>query len=600
MVVAPEHALVDGLLVEQAGEQTDALSKYAQAARNRSDLERQQDKSKTGVFSGLRAINPATGKHIAIWVADYVLMGYGHGAIMAVPAHDERDHEMAEAFGLPIVQVVEPLDSKKISGCYAEPGRNLNSKNAEVSLDGLETQAAKTRITEWLTQKGLGKKQVNYKLRDWLFSRQRYWGEPFPIVFDDAGNHHPVAESALPVRLPELSDFKPEQSDEPRPLLARAGDWARTTAGAASAEGLPSDAAVTRELNTMPNWAGSCWYYLRFCDPKNRERPIGEAASRYWLGDNGVDLYVGGAEHAVLHLLYARFWHHVLYDLGHVSSQEPFRKLFHQGLITSFAYQRKDRSLVPLDQVEERDGVLVERETGAVVTQSVAKMSKSLKNVVNPDEVIAEHGADTFRLYEMYMGQLEASKPWNTRDISGLFRFLQRTWRLLLDERTGALALCEAPDPELEKQVHRAIAKVTADIERLAFNTAIAALIKLVNDATQLGGFTREQAHRFARLLAPFAPHIAEELWARLGERESISYAAWPEHDQAQLHEAEVELPVAIAGKVRGHIRVPSDADAASIEKIALADAKVQELIGGKAIRKLIVVPGRMVNLVLG
>jgi leucyl-tRNA synthetase len=600
MVVAPEHPLVDALLSAPAKE-TDpaAVREYVARARNRSDLERQTDKTKSGVRSGVHAINPATGQRVPVWIADYVLMGYGHGAIMAVPAHDERDYEFAKAFGLPVAQVVEPADGSKIEGCFSEPGRNLSSRNASVSLDGLPTAEAKQRIGEWLEHEQLGRRHINYKLRDWLFSRQRYWGEPFPIVWDEQGNHHAVREQALPVKLPELADFKPEESDDPKPLLAKAGAWVRTTAGEAGVADLPAGAKVTRETNTMPNWAGSCWYYLRFCDPKNAQRIAGEAAERYWMGDNGVDLYVGGAEHAVLHLLYARFWHHALYDLGHVHSAEPFRKLFHQGLITSFAFQREDRTLVPSDQVHVIDEAnAVETATGKPVVQITAKMSKSLKNVINPDDVIAEYGADTFRLYEMYMGPLESSKPWNPRDISGLHRFLQRTWRLLVDEQSGALKLRAEPDAAVEKILHRTIAKVQEDLERLAFNTAIAALIKLVNEAGTAGGLTRDQADRFLRVLAPFAPHASEELWEKIGRAAPISTQPWPAHDAAQLMDESFEMPIAIKGKVRSRLTVPSQADAATLEKIALADTRVQELIAGKVVRKVVVVPGKMINIV--
>jgi leucyl-tRNA synthetase len=349
----------------------------------------------------------------------------------------------------------------------------------------------------------------------------------------------------------------------------------------------------------MPNWAGSCWYYLRFCDPKNPNRFASDESVRYWLGEGGVDLYVGGGEHAVLHLLYARFWHQVLHDLGHVPSREPFKKLFHQGLITSYAYQREDKTLVPSDEVDVlADDRFVERATGKPLAQTIAKMSKSLKNVVNPDDVIVEYGADTFRLYEMYMGPLEASKPWNTRDITGLHRFLQRVWRLLLDEESGALRLREQPDPEIEKLLHRTIAKVQDDIERLAFNTAIATLIKLVNEAGGTSGLTRDQASRFLRVLAPFAPHVAEELWSRVGERASVVAASWPIFDPAQLVDATVEMPIALKGKVRSHMLVPTGADAATLEKLVLDDPRVRELCAGKAIRKVIVVPGRMVNIV--
>jgi leucyl-tRNA synthetase len=361
---------------------------------------------------------------------------------------------------------------------------------------------------------------------------------------------------------------------------------------------LPPNTPMTRETNTMPNWAGSCWYYLRFADPHNPDAPIGKDADRYWLGD-GVDLYVGGAEHAVLHLLYARFWHQLLHDLGHVISPEPFHKLFHQGLILSFAYQRADRSLVAVDQVEERgDGNFIEIASGDKVTQIVAKMSKSLRNITSPEEVFTAYGADTFRLYEMYMGPLDASKPWNTRDISGLLRFLQRTWRALIDEESGQLTLTAAASPEVEKQLHRSIAKVQADIERLAFNTAIAAMIGFVNTATAEGGMTKDQAERFVRVLAPFAPHMAEELWNKLGHTTLVSLAEWPSYDEAQLQDDQVEVPVQISGKVRHRLMVPSAADAKAMEALALADAKVKELIAGKTVRKIVVVPGKLINIV--
>jgi len=634
MVVAPEHPLVDAALSDPGPEtDVDALRAYVQAARNRSDVERQENKEKTGVFTGVYALNPATEQRIPVWTADYVLMGYGTGAIMAVPGQDRRDWDFARAFGLPIVRTVQPPPGFGDEP-YLGDGPAVNSG----FLDGLHVAEAKQRAIAWLEEKGIGRRRVNYRLRDWLFSRQRYWGEPFPIVWDERGRHHPVGDDALPVRLPELADYQPIESDEPVPLLAKATDWLRTTAGEAGVRTLPTDAPVTREANTMPGWAGSCWYYLRYCDPRNAERFVGESAERYWMtgtppprggsvsssstpsggrdSSGGVDLYIGGAEHAVLHLLYARFWHKVLFDLGLVSTDEPFARLFHQGLILSHAYQREDRTLVPVDEVEERgEGVFVERATGRPATQIVAKMSKSLRNVINPDDVIAEYGADTFRLYEMYLGPLEAAKPWNPRDITGLYRFLQRAWRLIIDEETGDTRLtdgahgarsaseCPATDSPavnaIEKLLHRTIAKVGADAERLAFNTAIAAMIEFVNAATAAGGLTRDQADRFARTLAPFAPHMAEELWARLGGRGFVSHAPWPEHDEAMLRDDEVEIAVQIAGKVRGKIVVPADADAARIESIALADAKVREAIAGRAVRKVIVVPGRLVNIVV-
>jgi leucyl-tRNA synthetase len=412
------------------------------------------------------------------------------------------------------------------------------------------------------------------------------------------------------VRLPPLADYSPVESDSPQPPLAKAREWVATTAGEAGVDPsvLPPSTPVTRETNTMPGWAGSCWYYLRYCSPKCGSAFVDPQAERYWMGKNGVDLYVGGSEHAVLHLLYARFWHKMLFDLGHVGTAEPMARLFHQGLITSYAYQRADRSLVPVDEVEDcGDGTFTERASGERVVQIVAKMSKSLRNVVNPDDVIAEYGADTFRLYEMYMGPLEASKPWNTRDIAGVFRFLQRVWRLAVDERDGSLLLARSPNADVERQLARTIHKVGQDIERLAFNTAIASLIELVNAATRPtemkdpaeGGLTHGQMERFLRALAPFAPHLAEELWQRLGQSGSVCAANWPTVDASLLEDQTVELPVQVQGKVRARITVPANADAGEVERIALADGKVQALLGGKAPRKVIVVPRRMVNLVL-
>jgi leucyl-tRNA synthetase len=637
MVIAPEHPLVAGI-VDNPPPQTDAkkLRDYVEAAKNRSDIDRMAEtKDKTGVFTGVDAINPATKKRIPIWVADYVLMGYGHGAIMAVPAHDARDHAFARKFDLPITEVVVAhADGSPSIDCrdeaYEGPGFNKRSSNADVSLDGLPTAQAKTRIIDWLEKTGMGRRKINYKLRDWLFSRQRYWGEPFPVVFDSNRNHYPIDESHLPVKLPEMQDYQPIESDEPMPLLAKATDWVNTTAGAAgvSPSLLPSGAPVKRETNTMPGWAGSCWYYLRFCDPRNDSRFVSRDVERYWMVSSKagrhepaglqsggfdaqkhhagcVDLYIGGAEHAVLHLLYARFWHKILFDLGEVSTPEPFGRLFHQGMITSFAYQRPDRSLVPVDQVEERsEGKFFEIATNQPVVQIIAKMSKSLKNVINPDDVIASYGADTFRLYEMYMGPLEQSKPWNPRDIEGPFRFLQRAWRLVVDERTGALRLAASPTDTIEKQLHRTIAKVETDIERLSLNTAIAAMIEFVNQATKVSGelgtgiLTRQQLQRFAIMLSPFAPHMAEELWSKLGHSSSIAYEPWPAVEQAMLRDDQIELPVQIMGKVRGKITVPADADEQTVQNAALSDSKIAQLIEGKTVRKVVVVPGKIVNIV--
>jgi leucyl-tRNA synthetase len=598
MVVAPEHPLVDQVLDDPTPETpTDELRSYVEAARNRTDVERQEAKEKTGVFTGLSAKNPATGEPIPIWTSDYVLMGYGTGAIMAVPAQDQRDWDFATKFNLPIVRTVEPPEDFDGEAWTGE-GKTINSD----FLNGLDVEAAKKRIIEWLEDKNLGMHRITYRLRDWLFSRQRYWGEPFPIVWDPSGNHHPVSEDTLPVILPDMADYAPVESDDPQPLLGKATDWVATTAGETGVEGFDPDTPMRRETNTMPGWAGSCWYYLRYCDPHNDERFVGEDAERYWMGEHGVDLYIGGAEHAVLHLLYTRFWHKVLYDLGHVSTPEPFHKLFHQGMILSHAYQRSDKSLVPIDQIEntgtDDKPAYIETATGETVTQINAKMSKSLKNVVNPDDVIEEYGADTFRLYEMYMGPLDAAKPWNTRDIIGLYRFLQRAWRLLINEQTGAVRTTDTPDPDIEKNLHRTIHKVTGDIERLSFNTAIAALIEFVNAADILTG---DQADRFVRTLAPFTPHIAEELWQRLGRQQqlgSVALQTWPTWDDAMLVDDEIEIPVQILGKLRSKITVPADADETTMRERALADDRIAKLLEGKTVRKVIVVPGRLVNIV--
>ncbi len=611
MVVAPEHPIVEAALKDPTPEtDVDALRFYAEIARNRADVDRMaESKTKTGVFTGLYARNPASGDAIPVWTSDYVLMGYGTGAIMAVPAHDERDFEFAKIFALPIRQVVEVRDQPwNGERATSADGVGVNSRGAEISLDGLPTPEAKATMVKWLETKGIGRRRVNFKLRDWLFSRQRYWGEPFPVVHAD-GMHFPVGESSLPVQLPELADYHPIESDAPVPPLGKALSWVELTAGEAhvAPSFLPPSTPVRRETNTMPGWAGSCWYYLRYCSPKEQGRFVSAEAERYWMGERGVDLYVGGAEHAVLHLLYARFWHKMLFDLGHVSTREPFAKLFHQGLITSFSYQRADKTLVPTDEVEEINGEFIETATRERLVQVTAKMSKSLKNVVNPDDVIAEYGADTFRLYEMYMGPLEASKPWNTRDIIGSFRFLQRAWRLIIDERTGEPLFAAKSDAAIERLLHRTTHRVGEDIERISLNTAIAALIEFVNAATRPttlaspsdGGLTREQAERFTLLLAPFAPHMAEELWHRTGHAGSVTVQGWPTHDPAMLVDDEIELPIQILGKVKARIMVPTKATTQQVEAAVLANDEVQRQLAGRAPKKVIIVPGRMVNLVV-
>ncbi|HPF41076.1 MAG TPA: leucine--tRNA ligase [Phycisphaerae bacterium] len=603
MVVAPEHDLVESALANPTPETNSArLRDYVDWARNRSDVDRQESKEKTGVFTGAYAFNPLTEKPIPVWTADYVLMGYGTGAIMAVPAQDQRDWDFAKTFDLPIVRTVQPTEGFDGEAFVGE-GPAINSG----FLDGLNIADAKRCIIDWLEENNVGRSRINFKLRDWLFSRQRYWGEPFPIVFDEEGNHHAVSEDALPVELPPLADYQPVESDEPTPLLGKATDWLNTTAGEANIPGLPADAKVRRETNTMPGWAGSCWYYLRYCDPKNGDKLIGDAADTYWMGDNGVDLYIGGAEHAVLHLLYARFWHMILHDLGHVRTKEPFGKLFHQGLITSFAFKDSENRTVPVDEVEERNEKHYLKETGEQVEQIVAKMSKTLKNVVNPDDIIREFGADTFRLYEMYMGPLEASKPWNTKDTVGLFRFLRDIWRLCIDIDTNEPRVAEAADAEVEKHLHKTIAKVGNDIERLAFNTAIAAMFEFKNTAQaaqkrQSNGnaLTRDQIDRLTRILAPFAPHMAEELWHKLDAGHgSVALADWPTYDEAMLIEAEIEIPVQINGKLIDRIKVPKDADEGVIKSAAMERDKVTARIGDGNIVKTIYVPGRMLNLIV-
>lgn len=595
MVVAPEHPLVEmAIESEPEGVDIEGLRKYVEWAKNRTDVERQENKEKTGYFIGIHVTNPVTNEQIPVWTSDYVMMGYGTGAIMAVPAQDQRDWDFATRFELPIVRTVQPpadFDGE----AYTGDGPAINSD----MLNGMEIEEAKAKIIDWMTQKKVGARKINYKLRDWLFSRQRYWGEPFPIVFDERGHHHAVGEDVLPVVLPPLTDYQPVESDTPQPLLAKAEDWVNTTAGEAGVHGMHRDEPVRRETNTMPGWAGSCWYYLRYCDSKNAEQLIGKEAEEYWMGEGGVDLYIGGNEHAVLHLLYARFWHMILFDLGIVHSPEPFRKLFHQGMITSMAYQRGDKSLVPVDEVENRGSEeqpsYIEIANGAPVEKIIAKMSKSLKNVINPDEVIEDYGADTFRLYEMYMGPLEASKPWSTRDIVGLYRLLQKIWRLCVDEETGELVFADAADDATEKQLHRMIAKVGEDIEKLSFNTAIAAVFEYVNVAKSL---TQSQMERFVKTIAPFTPHVSEELWHKIGHEDSIAVSEWPSYDEAMLVDDEIEIPIQVMGKLRSKMYAAPDTDAKTLEAMALADERIRALIEGKTVRKVVVVPGRLVNIV--
>jgi leucyl-tRNA synthetase len=606
----------------------EAVAGYHRYAATRSEMERQREsRVKTGVFTGAFAVNPTNGERIPVFVADYVLMGYGTGAIMAVPAHDERDFEFARAFDLPIIAVVRPPDawfaerglapSTPASAwpeAFTGAGAAMESSNDGVSLDGLATPDAIAAINSWLASVGAGTPTVTFRLRDWLFSRQRYWGEPFPIVYDDEGLPIALPESMLPVTLPEVDDYTPtvlgdDDESVPVPPLGRATDWAEVTLDLGD-----GPRTYRRELNTMPQWAGSCWYYLRYLDPHNEAALVDPAIERYWMqgataGDEpatgGVDLYVGGVEHAVLHLLYARFWHKVLFDLGHVSTPEPFQRLYNQGYILADAFLDERGVYAEAGEVEGNaeagftfHGEPVRREQG--------KMGKSLRNAVSPDAIGAEYGTDTLRLYEMAMGPLDADRPWSGRDIIGVHRFLQKLWRNLVDEDTGTSRVVDAPvEPDLRRALHRTIAGVRADMDSLRFNTAVAKLIEANNALTRWlaatggAGPARELAEALVAMLAPLAPHVAEELWAGLGHRDSVVWAPFPEADPALLVDDEVELPVQIAGKVRARVRVPAEADVATIEAAVRSDPNVQAALAGRDLRRVIVVPGRLVNLVV-
>jgi leucyl-tRNA synthetase len=678
MVLAPEHPLVAKLTTPA---QRAEVEKYCHAAAQRSDLARTaESKDKTGVFTGAYAWNPVWPQgdprgRIPIWVADYVLMTYGTGAIMAVPAHDTRDFEFAKLFNIPIIAVVMPPDewlqeqlktrgvdqayaqqhgkagvaeamlrsgtaaasSQQVSGqdvhavfegdpawmrqvgeptyvanpglfveAYTGDGRAINSEK----FNGLPTAEFKAKITAWLEEQKLGRFKVNYKLRDWLFSRQRYWGEPFPILHGPDGEIVALDESELPLKLPPVDDYRPAPSEEgddalPQPPLGRAKSWVTVQRGGKT---------YRRELNTMPQWAGSCWYYLRFLDPKNNKRFCGEMAEQYWMTSKdatgkprigGIDLYLGGAEHAVLHLLYARFWHKVLYDLGYVSTVEPFHKLFNQGMIRAYAYRDSRGVYIGYDDIEFRDEVAYRKSEGEKLEGAVEKMSKSMKNVINPDEVVEEYGADTLRLYEMFMGPLDASKPWNPRDVPGVFRFLQRSWRLIVGDGDGPISeavTTGAINEGLERVLHKTIKKVTDDIERMAFNTAISAMMEFVNEAYRAKGIHKSQAERFVLVLSPFAPHLAEELWQRLRGKDwkgSLAQEPWPTFDAALVVDKEIEVPVQVNGKMVTKIKVPKDASQDDIRKAALADAKVAERVSGGTIQREVYVPGRMLNLVV-
>ena len=624
MVLAPEHELVEKLVGESYpgdvdkrwtyGEATPqaAVDAYKRAIAAKSDVERQENKEKTGVFLGAYATNPVSGEQVPVFIADYVLTGYGTGAIMAVPAHDERDYEFATVFGLPIIPV---LDGGNIDeAAFTEDGPHINSANERgLDLNGLGKSEGIEKAISWLVSEGAGEERIQYKLRDWLFARQRYWGEPFPIVYDENGVAHALPESMLPVELPDVEDYNPVSFDpndadsEPSPPLAKATEWVNVTLDLGDGE-----KQYTRDTNVMPQWAGSSWYQLRYIDPTNAEKFCDIENERYWTGlqpdkhgandPGGVDLYVGGVEHAVLHLLYARFWHKVLYDLGHVSSKEPYRRLYNQGYIQAYAYTDSRGVYVPAAEVEEKDGKFFYN--GEEVNQEYGKMGKSLKNAVAPDDIARDYGADTLRVYEMSMGPLDTSRPWATKDVVGAHRFLQRLWRLVVDEETGEVTVSDEPMSEEDaKQLNRTIAGVREDYEHLRDNTVVAKLIEYVNYLTKTrektGNVSRETVAPLIQMVSPVAPHIAEELWARLGNDGTITFEAFPTFDESLLVDDTVEVPVQINGKVRARVDVPTEASKDEIESIALADDRVAGLIEGKNVVKTIVVPGRMVNLVV-
>ncbi|MFE1430954.1 leucine--tRNA ligase [Streptomyces griseoaurantiacus] len=629
MVLAPEHPLVKKFTpaawpegtheVWTGGHATpaEAVAAYRAQAASKSDVERQAEaKDKTGVFIGAYATNPVNGERVPVFIADYVLMGYGTGAIMAVPAHDTRDFAFARAFELPIRCVVEPTDGRgtdttEWKDAFASyDARIVNSANDSVTLDGLGVVEAKARITEYLRGEGLGEGTVNFRLRDWLFSRQRYWGEPFPIVYDEDGIAHPLPESMLPLELPEVEDYSPRTFDpddadtRPETPLSRNEDWVNVTLDLGDGRG---PRKFRRETNTMPNWAGSCWYELRYLDPHNSERPVDPEIEQYWMGPRegmphgGVDLYVGGAEHAVLHLLYARFWSKVLYDLGYVSSAEPFHKLFNQGMIQAYVYRDSRGIAVPAAEVEERDGAYYHQ--GEKVSRLLGKMGKSLKNAVTPDEICAEYGADTLRLYEMAMGPLDVSRPWDTRAVVGQFRLLQRLWRNVVDEATGEVTVVDVPEADVDvdtlRALHKAIDGVRQDLEGLRFNTAIAKVTELNNHLTKTGGpLPRPVAEALVLMTAPLAPHIAEELWRRLGHTDSVVHRDFPVADPAYVVDETVTCVVQIKGKVKARIEVSPEISDEELEKVALADEKVVAALGGAGIRKVIVRAPKLVNIV--
>ncbi|MCZ2813053.1 leucine--tRNA ligase [Modestobacter sp. VKM Ac-2979] len=626
LVLAPEHPLVGTLTAGQWPEGTDprwtagastpaeAVAAYQRQASRRSELDRQAEgREKTGVWLGATARNPLTGADLPVFIADYVLTGYGTGAIMAVPGEDARDWDFASEFGLPVVRTVQP-PADFDGGAYTGTGPMINSSNQHLSLDGLDKSAAIAKVTEWLVATGAGEATTTYKLRDWLFSRQRYWGEPFPVVYavdgDDADLPVAVPESMLPVLLPEVDDYSPktfaddDADSKPEPPLSRATEWTTVTLDLGD-----GPRQYRRETNTMPNWAGSCWYYLRYLDPGNDERFVDPELEAYWMGPRepgdvgGVDLYVGGVEHAVLHLLYARFWHKVLFDLGHVSSEEPFRRLVNQGYISAFAYTDARGFYVPAAEVVEKDGQFLYQ--GEPVSREYGKIGKSLKNMVTPDEMIGQYGADTFRVYEMSTGPLDQSRPWETKAVVGSQRLLQRVWRVVVDEESGAVRAGDVePDDETSRALHRAIEAVRDGMTTLRFNIAIARITELTNHLTSAcppgTPVPRSVAESLVLLVAPLAPHLAEELWARLGHSGSVAWASFPVADPQWLVDETVQVAVQVNGKVRAQVGVPADADAAALEAAARADERIAGYLDGATVRRVVAVPGRLVNFVLG
>lgn len=591
MVLAPEHQLVEKI---SAPEYKDEVKAYIKASSLKSDLDRTDlAKEKTGVFTGTYAINPVNNKKIPVWIADYVLTGYGAGAIMAVPAHDTRDFEFAKKFNLSIVCIQDPdvtdnFQRQRIlegNECWTEDGIYINSSDAVTGLniDGLNKEAGIESVIKWLEMKSLGKAKVNYKLRDWLFSRQRYWGEPFPIIHWEDDEITILVENELPLELPPLEKYEPSETGESP--LANAGEWLLVTD--------MNGRRGRRETNTMPQWAGSCWYYLRFIDPHNNNQIFNKNLEKYWMP---VDLYIGGAEHAVLHLLYSRFWHKVLFDLGIVSTDEPYLRLFNQGMILAFAYENEAGAKVAADQVEERDGRFYNNVDGSEVRQIVAKMSKSLKNVVNPDEVVNKYGADSLRLYEMFMGPLDVMKPWDDKNVKGVFNFIGRTYRFFSNANNIVKG---EDDNEVLKRLHKTVRKVGEDIENLKFNTAISEMMIFLNLVYKKEKVTRDTAVSFVKILSPFAPHLAEELWNLLGNNKTIAFESWPSFNKEYLKEDVIEYPVSFNGKLRFKITLPADYGKEEIIRSVLADERSAKWLDNSTPVNVIVVPKRIVNVVI-